>query len=799
MGYCNCCAGVGPDQVCSTCFTNLVWDANFTGTYRDVERGYPQHGGNNLPSGKDWGFTQDVIAVRFYDNIWPDDATTGGCSELVNGVGDCQTLINGCSYSGFPSSAYLYYKVENGNNWSQYYQLKASDIRTRYPFVDFTNPLRVNSESVPYITGNINNTGYFELPRSSALGGSRIGTGFIIPTGRYFFSNTSDSGIFGSFNLWAYRDHNKLSDPTQPITGGSITDGICSSNAGLPNPFSFFEGSGSYTGVYRQYIKHNFLTRPNIFGLYLLNFPKILDGTFYKEYESTTTVHRMGSNQDWDDGKIIEVNSPSFIGGVTGSCNYFRPYSAGFTQILDFGISTLTSHKFDIPDINLNISVEVDAVNPTLLGKAKYLPYGGYVVNADGLSNTGRVFNDSRLLVEGFDPNNYRDYIGTKTFRDIKNSPFRVQISSSGKSPCLWDSGINLFTGLFEVSLNIPELSYSKTVDITGRFSRCDVGFANVIGSMNTFKTHSVYMGKDNINEDYPDAPYQGRYQQAMTSLGATFIDRVLLNSFGNIVIGGHLANQAFVPQFINPELPVSGVSGSIYNYQGTLFSLDNLTDLIDDMNSRSNIPQYIYYDSPPISPCSTTGDGGVIVAEYTPAGGVVTSIQRLKLEFDDQPIPGLVVDEVEYQYRDSTGLITGTQILTATGDYGSYTIPNNETMVLTGLPKEYDTFIMKFDNYGITGATITGTNLDPSGGTPTGILQSVSPITGIIPSYQTGASYFEAYTGLNSGYYTGSWHTQIELLHEYDGGLIDNPYYFNLTFTGGLGQDTGMEPEVPL
>ena len=107
---------------------------------------------------------------------------------------------------------------------------------------------------------------------------------------------------------------------------------------------------------------------------------------------------------------------------------------------------------------------------------------------------------------------------------------------------------------------------------------------------------------------------------------------------------------------------------------------------------------------------------------EYPKSKGVTACIDRFRLD-GDFSTAGLVLDKVTWHFRNSELSVTNTQVLSASDDYGSYTIPNGVAWevggsgVGSGLVSENDLCTFEFDNIGLESGTISGWTLDHTAG----------------------------------------------------------------------------------
>lgn len=201
----------------------------------------------------------------------------------------------------------------------------------------------------------------------------------------------------------------------------------------------------------------------------------------------------------------------------------------------------------------------------------------------------------------------------------------------------------------------------------------------------------------------------------------------------------------------------------------------------------------------------SKTSIRGDEYGEFAKSKGVAASHEKLSVGGDD-PTAGLVLDKVTWFFRDSDYTVTGTQTLTAEGDYGSYTIPNGVEWVVgrsggvgagsSGfpVPDEYDLCTFYFDNLGLQTGTISGWTLDDTiGFYGSGVIETGSPLSGVIRPYQKFEFDFVPYSG-----FSVDWpgtddpkRTDISFYNDANGYLIDNPFDFSILVYGTGGAIT--------
>jgi hypothetical protein len=193
----------------------------------------------------------------------------------------------------------------------------------------------------------------------------------------------------------------------------------------------------------------------------------------------------------------------------------------------------------------------------------------------------------------------------------------------------------------------------------------------------------------------------------------------------------------------------------------------------------------------------STSGCGG----EYPKSKGVSACIDYFTLS-GDFLTAGLVLDKVTWYFRDSGLAVTGTQVLSAAVDYGSYTIPNGVVWQVGrsgapgdgGIVTENDLCTFEFDNLGLQSGTISGWTLDHTlGFNGSGVVETGVPLSGVLSPYQKFEFDFTPFSGITQDFpgVEDPLRTDMEFNNDASGYLIPNPFDFAI-IVYGTGGTTG-------
>lgn len=536
MGFCDCCGQINNDtQICPNCYTSLVWDANFSGDYNQVEHRSP------ITPNADPANQGSILYTRWHNGS--SDATTSGCNSNYNGKGTCLPPFT-CEVTGFPSHAYSH---ENSFGLGT-------------PWVDFD---------------------------SSEVSGGKIGSyGF----SAYDIDNISETGISGS-----------IPSPLSGVESASLrynNTGMYGSAMELSTIIDkkFTINNGPLRTPFQS---DSVLTHPKAFGLFRLNLPSLLSGSYYKQYESTIGVERHGRDIFDSGQELIAADNKNPTNYYTGTYTHDNGY--------------VSYHHFFPPSISLTFSLEpasnslrltqryrpsgVGATGDGRIGRllTAYLPIGSFVsgdkppTNLVGTSDIipTTTLDDRPLRLQGtVGTKSFNDIIAGHTFSDIKNSEYKLQITSSGIGPLVYNSGNSLYSGAFEVEIQIPELSYVRTLQTSGFLSKCDYGFASVEsrGTINAF--------------DY--LPGIGpRANDRSTVVPADELPIHNRNNYSEAYFSSiahrRMRNNIAFPTYLSG----TGADGAFtgYHLHGTHFSLDKSSGYASYMDSFASLNHFLRYD----------------------------------------------------------------------------------------------------------------------------------------------------------------------------------------------------------
>lgn len=180
---------------------------------------------------------------------------------------------------------------------------------------------------------------------------------------------------------------------------------------------------------------------------------------------------------------------------------------------------------------------------------------------------------------------------------------------------------------------------------------------------------------------------------------------------------------------------------------------------------------------------------------ELAKSKGVAASIGNFGIAGDDFTA-GLVHKTATWYFRNSAGTVTGTQNLSAMGDYQNFTIPPNVIWEITGgAVSEHDRLDLELENIGIATGYVTGVTLYPASGSllllQTGVVENVVPSSVDINPYESRIFNCDAKDGLsqNFPFLAGYLQSDITFRHSASGFLIDDPHKFSVKVlgTGGI------------
>lgn len=751
MSKCKCNCGCSYADVCPICFTGITWDVfdgynSATGFFARPEDEYRYNFHNMLyqiyKSGEDDSFDRCPIKGRAYKA--PPFLRENGCCEDF----DANGLSGGCSGLGFRS--HIYHRPPRDT----IEVMKAGarpGINDQYSpvFNDATGNARVSFASDIFSAKNLPNatpgTGYYD--------GSVSGIWATFPytylannslcKGSYVVTIKDDNGPFGS---GFYATH---SDGVAGIPGARIDDGYWSKDIETLPQF------GSSNDL-------------DAFGYFRINPATLSSGSFTKNYQVDIDFTRFGDTSSDASGTQITLTgvperrmneSGEFIYAYeTGTYNVTQYDGYGGPHLLaqpHFKHNARLWSRHDIRPFLGNENSSQILIYSVKENSSKYAPnfdngwinYSPYQSVESGLP----YYNDASvyILVDhwfGDEPQK----IGKVS--DLLGG-YQVNINFS----CVSGAKINSF-GRSVVPMSgdiiIPTLGFSGSKTFNFIFDRCMYGSAYV----------EAYGNMEYHWGGYNSKSREEMHRNYFGSTKAKFYDPFGTSPFAWVIYYGEPQN--------------SGMAGT---YWSTANGNDWATHIDNTVTTYA-----------PQSGSRSLDTGG----EYPKSKGVTACIDRFRLD-GDFSTAGLVLDKVTWHFRNSELSVTNTQVLSASDDYGSYTIPNGVVWevggsgVGSGLVSENDLCTFEFDNIGLESGTISGWTLDHTAGiNGSGVVETGLPLSGILRPFQKFEFGFVPFSGFSLNYPGVSpKRTDMEFYNDASGYLVPDPLNFAVVVygTGGV------------
>lgn len=391
-----------------------------------------------------------------------------------------------------------------------------------------------------------------------------------------------------------------------------------------------------------------------------------------------------------------------------------------------------------------------------------------------------------------------------------------------------WNGGNNLIDGPsgwfapLQVVTSIPELNFESTGSFDMPVFRCSNGESQSILNSN-HADHEVV-------GEYMYAVPPDNWDDVLADTGSSFYDTALLSAFthqrGSNISGAKLEilnslglsttdNNFFYARSVPfPSGYPVGASGydtdTLYyptGYRSSGISLfKNLYPALYGLPSDQFKQKGTYWSYASGDDWATAVDDfvesntsirGDEFGEFSKSKGVAASHGPF-LTTGDSSTKGLILDSATWYFRDSGLSVTGTQVLKASDDYNSFTIPNGVEWIIgrqngsgEGLVSEYDLCTLRFDNIGIQSADISGYTLDHSQGiNGSGVLATGSPESGILRPFQSFDFDFLPFSGFSLDFngLGPPKRTDMEFINNASGFLIPSEFEFSVLVYGSGG-----------